>query len=512
MRVGIAWTVALEGLMPRPVRVEARVTHGLPGFTVIGGPSGDTGERVRAALAAVGHGVGQVKVLVNLAPADVRKRGARFDLPIAVAVLRSLAVIDEGEDTLIGELSLAGEVRGVSGVLPSLLPDGALGGRAAATSPPTPRGVGSDAVVVPWANRHEARLAGDRVVVGIRTLRDYVDIATGTTRPERITLPEGLPEPAEVPDLADVAGQPEARRALEVAASGGHHLLMIGPPGAGKSMLARRLPGILPPLTATEALVAASVRSLAGRTRGLTRLESMAPFAAPHHSASTAALLGGGSGLARPGAVSDAAHGVLFLDELFEWSRRTLDALREPMEEGVVRLARAHGTVTYPASFLLVAASNPCPCGPARGGCRCPGNEVARYRARLTGPLADRFDLAPLIQPVPATALAGGAGGEPSSAVAARVRAARAWAADRGHGPNATAPAAVVRQTADSDALDVLVRAVQRGRLSARGFDRALRVARTCADLAGRPRIHEEDAHEAVGHRARLDQTWEQAA
>ena len=509
----MARSVALEGLAPRVVTVEARVTQGLPGFTLIGATgssSAHASERVRAALSSSGHSVGQVKVLVNLAPADVRKQGARFDLPIAVAVLRALEVVDPGEDTLLGELSLSGSVRPVAGVLPSLLPPGALDpSRAAVFESVTSA---ADAVVVPWANRHEARLAGDRAVLAIRTLREYVDVATGRAAPAMDDAPSTTPTDPAVPDLADVAGQPEARRALEVAAAGAHHVLMIGPPGAGKSMLARRLPGILPRLQDTEALVAASVASLTGRTRTLARLDTAPPFASPHHSSSTAALLGGGTGLARPGAVSDAAHGVLFLDELFEWRRSTLDALREPMEDGVVRLARSGGTVTYPASFLLIAASNPCPCGPARSGCRCRPHLVERYRAHLTGPLADRFDLAPLIQTVPAQALAGGAGGECSADVAARVRNARAAAVGRGHGVNATAPMPLVRQTATAEAVDVLVRAVRRGRLSARGFDRALRVARTCADLAGQEHIEVADAHEAVGHRARLDQVWDSAA
>ncbi|MGI9017676.1 MAG: YifB family Mg chelatase-like AAA ATPase [Euzebya sp.] len=494
MSLGLAHSVALEGLVPRPVRIEAYVGQGLPGFTVLGlsgAAGGQACERVKAALAATGHHVSQRKVLVNLAPADVDKRGARFDLGIAVALLRALGEVPAGEDLLLGEVALTGTVRAVRGVLPSVR--------------------GQQRVTVARSNGHEALLAQIPHLLAVHSLKEYC-AATRDGRQPAPLEPLVAEDPEPGPDLADVAGQPEARRALEVAATGGHHLLLLGPPGAGKSMLARRLPGLLPPLTDEQALTVASVNSVVGRPHHSAGLDRRPPFAAPHHSATSPALLGGGSGLARPGAVSEATHGVLFLDELFEWSGRILDGLREPMEEGAVRLARAAGTVRYPADFLLVAASNPCPCGPSRQGCRCRPDLVQRYRARLTGPLADRFDLAPLIEPVPASALRADVANESTQIVAERVARARLASTARGPWVNARAPLEVIRPTATPEAIEILIRAVRRGRLSARGFDRALRVARTCADLSGTSLILPEDAHEAVGHRARLDRVWEAAA
>ncbi len=494
MSLGTARSIALQGLVATDVTVEAHVGNGLPGFTLLGGrgtPFAQAADRAKAALAAVGIGLSTRKVVVNLAPADADKRGARFDLAIVVAILRALEELPPGEEVLLGELALDGQVRAVRGVLPSLR------GR--------PRG----AVLVPADNVAEAQLAAVPQPLAVARLAEVIALLRGSA--------SALPNPPlreervrDVPDLADVVGQGEARRAVEVAAAGGHHLLLLGPPGAGKSMLARRLPGVLPDLPDAEAMQVASIRSIAGRpVRGLDRRP---PFAAPHHSSSGAALLGGGSGVARPGAVSQASHGVLFLDELFEWRRNVLDGLREPLEEGQVRIARSAATVRYPARVLLVAAGNLCPCGPTRDGCRCRPDQVERYRARLTGPLADRFDLAPLVEPVPAEALGDGRRGEATAPVRDRVAAARAVALARFGTLNASAPTEDVRQTLDGEALRVLVQATDAGRLSARGFHRAMRVARTCADLAGNEVVQADDALEAVAHRGRLDALWDVAA
>jgi magnesium chelatase family protein len=495
--VGRARTVAVVGLDPVAVTVEAHLGPGLPGLHVIGSSGSaarEAGERVKTALAASGLTLPQLKQLVSLAPAEVPKAGARFDLAMALALAAAAGVLPEGalqRTAAIGELALDGAVRGVPGVLPSV---GAL------------PGLGVDRVLVADANAGEAALVGGVTVTPVASLREALDVLGGAGRPRRVPTGELGSPPCDVPDLADVRGQAEARRALELAAAGGHHVLLVGPPGCGKSMLAARLPGLLPPLDRAGALEVAAVRSIAGAVApGEPLLDRRPPLRAPHHSTTASALLGGGSAVARPGEISRAHRGVLFLDELFEWPRALLDALREPLEEGVVRLARARATVRYPARFQLVCAANPCPCG---GGerCSCTDDVIARYRGKLSGPLADRLDLAPAVEPVTAADLLDDAPVESTAAVAVRVARARERAASRwGEGAvNVRAPAAAVRRTADRASLRVLADALDRGVLTGRGFDRALRVARTIADLDGVDVVGRQHALEALAHRIPL--------
>jgi magnesium chelatase family protein len=495
-------TAALQGLAAIPVRVEVAIRRGTPMIGIVGlapAAARESRERFRTAAAQLGLRVPGLRITVNLAPADVRKDGASFDLPLAVAVLAGAGHVPGSRVrrwAFVGELGLDGTVRPIRGALPIALRLRRL--------------PGIEGLVVPEANLEETRPAEDLRVLGAGSLGEIVRFLRGEAELREPGAGRGEKSPGSVGhDFADVCGQETAKRGMEIAAAGSHHILLRGPPGVGKSLLARALPTILPPLDRLEALEATAVHSVAGQLPPGSGLLQMRPFRAPHHTVTVAGMVGGGVP-PRPGEVSLAHRGVLFLDELVEFRRSVLDSLRQPLEEGTVRITRGGDRVCYPARVLLVGAMNPCPCGRLLAGdrsCDCDPERIRRHTCRISGPLLDRIDLHVDVPEVEYDALRRGPGPPESHRMRVRVAEARARSGRR-RGPGSVNASLMPRALHDQCRLEaaadaVLRRGMERFRLSARACHRVLRVSRTIADLAGSQRVRAEHVTEALQYRTR---------